>query len=744
MHWFYGYFKSKERLAILITTFVLTGFVCFLLAANYRSLQRLRESSLRQHQYEIDKRARDLTHFFKDQRRNISSLVEDGKIRSYFENKALGMSMEYGLRSTMMTMGDVFADFVSSHRIGDDWVYYRVAFIDAQGNAIVDTGSSQGADSPFSDYLKMLLGLPDGYFVCVNTDQTQQEILYTQPFFFKERYAGQIVAWLEADAIYQQLRHIGQASRFSGLICRGAHVISAKGLSQVGDATGRLQFILTESDLTERIEAFGRGEKVFSLRATIGGTAFDLVEIASSKAVLGATSPQTLLLAMALLALALLGGAAIVVRMITHNMVLQTRVEESQKREAAIAQKNVELEAHIEERKRSEAERIRLEGQLRRAHKMEAIGMLAGGVAHDLNNILSGLVSYPELLLMDLPEDSSMRSALITIQKSGEKAATIVQDLLTLARRGVATTEVLELNRIILDYIGSPEHEKLLQFHPRVRLDPRLAPELLNIMGSPVHLSKTVMNLISNAAEAMPDGGRIIVSTENRYIDRPIRGYDKVEEGDYVILRVADRGIGIPPKDLERIFEPFYTKKVMGRSGTGLGMAVVWGTVKDHNGYIDVESDEGDGTVFTLYFPVTRKVKAIDAGGFRVEDFKGAGESILVVDDVEEQRRIATGMLEKLGYKVVTSPSGENAVAYLSERRVDLLVVDMIMDPGIDGLETYRQVLQRHPGQRAIIASGFSETDRVKEAQRLGAGGYIRKPYTLEVIGRAVRSALAA
>ncbi|MBW1698156.1 MAG: PAS domain S-box protein, partial [Deltaproteobacteria bacterium] len=396
----------------------------------------------------------------------------------------------------------------------------------------------------------------------------------------------------------------------------------------------------------------------------------------------------------------------------------------------------------VTELKKAEKTKKELEARLQRAEKMEALGTLAGGVAHDLNNILSGIVSYPELLLMGMPEDSPLRKPVLTIQKSGEKAAAIVQDLLTLARRGVLTTKVMNLNSIITEYLKSPEFENLEAEHPDMRVRTHLAEDLLNIMGSPVHLSKTIMNLISNAAEAMPEGGQITVSTQNVYIDRPIRGYDEVEKGDYVTLTVKDTGIGIPSKDLERIFEPFYTKKVMGRSGTGLGMAVVWGTVKDHRGYIDVQSTEGKGTTFTLYFPVTRKEAEEDEDRLNFEDYKGKGESVLIVDDAPEQREIATGILEKLGYVPAAVSSGEEAVEYLKNHSVDLMVLDMIMDPGIDGYETYRRVLEFKSKQKAIIVSGFSETKRVKAAQKLGAGVYVKKPYLLNKIGQAVRAEL--
>jgi PAS domain S-box-containing protein len=256
---------------------------------------------------------------------------------------------------------------------------------------------------------------------------------------------------------------------------------------------------------------------------------------------------------------------------------------------------------------RDASERIQLEMQLRQAQKMEAVGALAGGVAHDLNNILSGLVSYPELLLMDIPEESPLRKPILTIKRAGERAVAIVHDLLTLARRGVSAGEVVHLNRIVSDYIAGPEYQNLQAYHSRIQVKMRLAESLFAIAGSSNHLSKVLENLVLNAAEAMPDGGEILVVTENRHVDGSQNACVSLEPGDYAVLMVTDSGIAIPPNDLERIFEPFYISKKMGRSGTGLGMTVVWGTVKDHKGYIDVTSDAGKGSAFTLYFPVKRE-----------------------------------------------------------------------------------------------------------------------------------------
>ena len=390
---------------------------------------------------------------------------------------------------------------------------------------------------------------------------------------------------------------------------------------------------------------------------------------------------------------------------------------------------------------RNITDRKSLQVQLEQAQKMEAIGTLAGGVAHDLNNILGGLVGYPDLLLLELPPDSPLRKPLMAVKKSGEKAAAIVQDMLTLARRGVDLRSAVNLNEIVAEYLKSPEHEKILQFHAGLHFEILLDQELPNIIGSEIHLSKTLMNLVSNAAEAMSDAGNIVIRTFNCRLDVPTKGFQAIPEGEYAVLSVEDEGLGISQIDMVNIFEPFYTKKKMGRSGTGLGMSVVSGTVKDHKGFIDLRSTEGRGTRFDLYFPITHQ--AIEEKGcvFSAHNVIG-NEKVLVIDDVQEQREIACIVLGKLGYHVDAVASGEKAMVYLKNEKVDLVVLDMIMEPGMDGLETYRGILELHPGQKAVVVSGFSENDRVRAILALGAGAYVRKPYTLEKLGTAVRSVL--
>ena len=351
----------------------------------------------------------------------------------------------------------------------------------------------------------------------------------------------------------------------------------------------------------------------------------------------------------------------------------------------------------ISDRRRAEEERRSLKERLQRSEKMETLGQLAGGVAHDLNNVLGILTGYSELLLLELPEGHRSRGHAEKIMQSTEKGAAIIQDLLTLARRGVTTSDVIDLNNIVSGFLKTPIFEKMKDYHPRVTFRTECDQNLLNIKGSSIHLEKTLINLVSNAAESITGEGVVTIRTENRYLDKAIRGYDEVREGDYAVLTVSDTGMGIPTENREKIFEPFYTKKKMGRSGTGLGLAIVWGTVKDHNGYIDVQTKVGEGTTFTLYFPVTREEMVAPHQKEPIEQYMGKGESVLVVDDIAEQRDVASRLLTRLGYEVHVVSSGEEAVEYLKGNKADILVLDMIMQPGVDGLETYQRVLEIQP-----------------------------------------------
>ncbi|WP_136806568.1 hybrid sensor histidine kinase/response regulator [Desulfosediminicola flagellatus] len=382
-------------------------------------------------------------------------------------------------------------------------------------------------------------------------------------------------------------------------------------------------------------------------------------------------------------------------------------------------------------------ERLALEEQLNRDRKMKSIGMMAGGVAHDLNNILSGLINYPELMQHQLPEDSPLHKYIKPMKDAGLRAAEVVADLLMVARGVAAPRSVANLNDLIHEYVASPEFKNLQEQYPDFTYSLELDPHLHNISCSIIHIRKCLMNLVVNGVEAMSGIGNITLATSVEDIDILETPYGKIRKGVYSVLSVHDSGKGIPAYELEHIFEPFYSKKELGRSGTGLGLAVVWNVVQDHNGGLGVSAGES-GTVFTLYFPCTKREAALPEVELSQKAYRGQGETVLIVDDELQQRDIATQFLKSFGYTPYSVSSGEEAIEFLKKQRVDLLLLDMVMGAGLNGRQTYEQVMKIHPGIKAIIISGFSESDDVKTTLQLGAGKLLNKPYTKENLAEAV------
>ena len=394
----------------------------------------------------------------------------------------------------------------------------------------------------------------------------------------------------------------------------------------------------------------------------------------------------------------------------------------------------------ISSRVNAAQEKFELQRQLTINKKMETLGLMAGSVAHDLNNILSGIVTLPELLLMQMGSDHEHSKSIQTIEKAGREAASVVADLITVARGATVKKHVCNLNELVENYVVASREKK----------DPRLnnidvsfccAPGSLNIYCSRMHINKVLMNLIGNAAEEIEGHGTIVVSVRNVIIEEPFLGYEPIEAGEYVVLGVMDDGPGISQNNIQKIFEPFYSKKVMGRSGTGLGLTIVWNTVHDHDGFLDLKSNK-NGTTFNLYFPRTKDAIREKTEILSIEKYRGNGEKILVVDDQEKQQEITSNLLNSLGYKTDTVGSGEEAISYVRMKYVDLVVLDMIMGDGINGRETYKEILKINSSQSAIIVSGFAEDEEVKRTLLLGAKQFVKKPYSLAQLAMAVKGAL--
>ena len=366
-----------------------------------------------------------------------------------------------------------------------------------------------------------------------------------------------------------------------------------------------------------------------------------------------------------------------------------------------------------------------------RAMRLETAGRIAGQVAHDFNNLLGPLVAYPDLIMDELGDHPEVHGYLEDMKRAAQQISDINQQLLTLGRRGHYNLAVTNVNDIIKQAV-----KRLYPVPATLILETNLAADLMNIKCGASQILRVLSNLVTNSRDAMDDIGRISIMTENFYVDRLAGKYGRVPAGEYVKVSICDNGVGIPNEILPKIFEPFYTtKKTSRQRGSGLGLSVVHAVMEDHDGYIDLESVEGEGTSVYLYFPITRQELEKD----QTEEIVGGTESILIVDDDRVQRDVATKLLTRLGYTVNSAESGETALELVMTNKHDLIILDMVMPGGIDGTETYRRMLKINPHQRAVIVSGFAESSRVSEAIKLGAGRFIRKPLTLQSIADAVR-----
>lgn len=384
---------------------------------------------------------------------------------------------------------------------------------------------------------------------------------------------------------------------------------------------------------------------------------------------------------------------------------------------------------------RDVTQRRELEEQLLRAHRLETAGRIAGQVAHDFNNLLSPMVAFPDIIKEELPEGHPAVQYCDAMIEAARRMADINQDLLTMGRRGRSVQKPMDLNKLIREAVSG-----MMDCPETLNTNVLLDPDLFPVNGAAAQLMRVVVNLIANAREAMQDVGCLTLKTMNVDVGGSAGRYNRVHPGRYVCLSVSDTGCGIVPETLDKIFDAFFTTKNTDvRRGSGLGLSVVQAIVEDHQGYIDLESEEGKGSTFLIYLPV---------GGESVKPEPAAAcprgrERVLVVDDDPLQRQVTGQLLRKLGYQVEEATTGEEAVDLVREHGVDLLVLDMIMPPGIDGAETYRRVLQVRPGQKAIILSGFAESDRVEVARDLGAGAFLRKPVRKQELAQAVREVLS-
>lgn len=390
----------------------------------------------------------------------------------------------------------------------------------------------------------------------------------------------------------------------------------------------------------------------------------------------------------------------------------------------------------VTERKRAEEALIRSEEQLRQSQRLESVGRLAGGIAHDFNNMLTAINGYSELLLRDLKEDTSIRQKVLEIKKAGERSASLTQQLLAFSRRQVLKPQMLDVNNVITDM------ESLLRrlIGEHIYLNIKLSEDECRVEADPGQLSQVIMNLAVNARDAMSKGGDLTIKTENMYLDEEYAAaHVPTIPGDYVLLSVSDTGVGVGEEAKKHIFEPFFTTKEKG-AGTGLGLATVYGIVKQSGGYIWVDSEPEKGASFMVFLPQVQKVVTISKEKIRYEAEMPGSETILLVEDEESVRELTVKILEMNGYSVIEAEDGVEAFEIYKSGlyKIDLLITDVVM-PRMSGRELTEKIKQLDPDIRVLFSSGYSDDrDMMRDADSKTID-FINKPFTSDELSRKIR-----
>ncbi len=396
----------------------------------------------------------------------------------------------------------------------------------------------------------------------------------------------------------------------------------------------------------------------------------------------------------------------------------------------------------ITDRRLAEESRKKLQSQLNQIQKMESVGILAGGIAHDFNNLLQVMAGSVQLALRDKSDDHDDYRRLQTIFKAIERAGKLVRQLLLFSRKADTEMQSMDINSSVRDAV-----ELLERTIPRmISIELHLEEKIKQISADPLQVEQMLLNLCSNAADAMPDGGRLILTTENTYLDDDfVRAHIGSRHGHHVLLTVADTGIGMDKETLSHVFDPFFTTKESGK-GTGLGLASVYGIVKAHNGYISCSSEPGKGSSFRIYFPVSQQEARTPKKRPRkvMESLEGT-ETILVVDDEDDIREITAEVLESSGYEVLTAASGEQALDVFSDQgsSIDMVILDLNM-PGMGGRQCLREILNINSELPVLISSGYTVNGMARETIESGSAGFIAKPYQAKELLTKVREVMDA
>ena len=813
-------------MSIVIIAAVLLAYVFILLTTNYRSQTTLQQTLLEEFRIENAWRAASLSEFFQERRGDILNLTSAQAIDVFFENRALGMSMEYGLKQSLPLIKQRFMALIDHLRIEQETAFQQIELLDEKGALLVKASAPGRILEPIADMER--LQNPQYRGGVVVSDGRNRAILISTAYYFKERYAGQIIAWLNPTYIADTVMNAdGISERRFFLVTNTYDIYPPPGSLPVAE----VQLHSKGSPLPLRQEAVGHGQMdIIGLSLPVKNTPFFLVTVAPAHNVLGKLAPRGLLVGMAVLAIAILGGGFTLVRATAKSMVLQARLDASMQHEQEVWAKNLALEKEIRERRQMEQalelastewraamdasddviylldlnlritrankafykmtgqtpetaigrhiaeiihpageelpcplcqaqedkrdtviileaehpdnpagrpieitirivrdnqnrpisilmtlhdltrerkaqkEKIDLEAQLYQAQKLEAVGQLAGGIAHDFNNMLTAIIGYASLLDLKIKNDSELKPYAKQILTVAEKSAELTRQLLTFSRKQVISPQRTDLNglvRGIENFLHRVIGEDIvLRLH--------LLEGKMTVMVDPGKMEQVLINLCTNARDAMPNGGVLSIGTEVSHIDSDrAKTYDLGNDGIYAKVTVTDTGVGMDEKTRQRIFEPFFTTKEVGK-GTGLGLSIVYGIIKQHNGHIVEYSRPATGTTFSIYLPL------VEAGVEEMQYDKtvtprGGTETILIAEDNDHVRMLTKKVLQEYGYTVLEAVDGEDAVRMFAKHNdtITLVILDLVM-PRKNGKEVGREIRSLRPDVKILFTSGYT------------------------------------
>ena len=678
--------KRKWRsydMTLIGANILLLAYIVYLLFSNYSSQKDIRLSAEVRLADQTAKQAASIGYFISERRHDIEQIARSPGVISFFENKALGMSMKYGLRATLIQTEQEFSRLLDTKTIIGQPLFSRLLFCDTDGHILVEdkriVAGKKIAKNQSVAITETLLKWDS------NTDFNG--IFISIPVLFKHKNVGTITGWIRIVPLLKQIISCHDLTHRDCIFFDGKQLYSSAAVHQT--------ISITIPKRPYKPQSITQNGTLFAL-APIPSTPFDLVHSLPSNEVFGHTNPRQQLIGI---------GAVIVMLLICLMGYLRYL-----------------------DRKRIRTAFEESEERLRQSEKMDSIGKLAGGIAHDFNNMLAAILGAAELIEIKLPsEDTGSHEMINLIKGAARRSAELTRNLLTFSRQQKTGSTLMDIHNIINDALAMLK----LTLDKQIKLATKLEAETTSLIGDPSQIQNAILNLGINARDAMHEEGTLTISTKNIIFDQvycSTSSFD-LSPGKYIEIEVSDTGSGISKEIQKRIFEPFFTTKGHG-NGTGLGLAAVYGSICMHGGAISVYSEPGTGTVFHIYLPMESDEKTT-LGSIDDNDLIPHGSGcILVIDDEEIIRTTAKMLLTNLGYKVILAVDGIDGVAQFKKHsdKINAVVLDMIM-PKMNGSDTFREIRKIAPGAKVILASGFMRDHSVSDLKKEGVMGFIAKPY---------------